>query len=138
MGLATALIGIFLLVAALVVWQHAAKVSATLTYGVEDAVEFVLERLQRPVRERLGESGVRRILEWEVFYLQGLAQVDRRHAVETIAGPYGPAIDYIGERIESSLGKPYSPEEIREVLELEVAYLATIGAIGDEAGGIQG
>lgn len=135
MGLAAALIGVFLIVAALVIWQHAPRPSSTPIYGVEDAVDFVMQRLPPPARERLGESGVRRILEWEVFYLQGLAQDHRRNPVETVAGPYPPAVEYIGQQIESRLGRAYSQLDIEAVLELEVLYLGSIGAIGDQAEG---
>lgn len=133
MGLAAFLIGVLLIIAALVVWQHASRAPTTLVYGVEDAVAFVLERLPASAGERLGEAGVRRILEWEVFYLQGLAQDHRTQAVETVAGPYLPAVEYIGQQIEAFLGKIYSPADIEEVLELEVLYLSAIGAIGDPA-----
>ncbi|MCA1735037.1 MAG: hypothetical protein LC739_02680 [Actinobacteria bacterium] len=133
MGLAAFLIGVLLIIAALVIWQHAPRPTTTPVYGVEDAVGFVLERLPAPVSVRLGEAGVRRILEWEVFYLQGLAQDHRSQAVETVAGPYLPAVEYIGQQIEAFLGKTYSPADIEGVLELEVLYLNAIGAIGDPA-----
>ena len=94
-------------------------------------------RLPDHVGARLGEAGVRRILEWEVFYLQGLAQENRFETVETVAGPYEPAVHYIAERIEQAHSRTYSFADIEAVLELQVGYLATLGAIGDEVGGIQ-
>ena len=135
MGLAAALFATLLLIAALVVWQHAQRISTSPTYGVEDAVAFVEKHLDRSTRARLGEAGIRRILEFEVFYLQGLAQEDRRNPVETVAGPHGPAIDYILEQIDLQLGRTYSPDDVASVLEADVQYLDTIGAIGDEVGG---
>lgn len=135
MALATALIGVLLLVAALVVWQHAARPADTKTYGVEDAVAFVFARLPTEIRDRLGEAGVRRILEWEIFYLQGLAQENRFEPVETVAGPYEPAVQFIADRIEQTHGWTYSLADIGAVLDLQVAYLGSIGAIGDEVGG---
>lgn len=136
MGLVAGLLGILLLISALVVWQHASKNSSSATYGVEDAVAFVEGHLDASTKARLGGAGVRRILEFDVFYLQGLAQVDRRNPVATVAGPYGPAIQYISEQIESRLGRSYSYLDIASVLEGEVQYLKSIGAIGDEVGGV--
>lgn len=135
MGLAAALLGVLLIIAALVVWQHARRQSTPLTYGVEDAVGYVETRLPSEVRARLGEAGIRRILEWEVFYLQGLAQEGRFDAVDTVAGPYEPAVHYIAERIVQAHDRTYSPSDIEAVLELQVTYLASIGAVGDEVGG---
>lgn len=136
MALAAVLVGALLIIAALIIWQHASRQSTVPTYGVEDAVTFVVRRLTPEVRSRIGEVGVRRILEWEVFYLQGLAQENRLEPVETVAGPYEPAAYFIGERIEQVHGQSYSLDDIKAVLDLQVAYLASIGAIGDEVGGV--
>lgn len=136
LALAAALIAILLLISALVVWQHAKRITASPTYGTEDAVEFVQKHLDPSTKSRLGEAGIRRILEFEVFYMQGLAQENRRNPVETVAGPHRPAIDYIFDQIESQLGRSYSLDDIASVLEIEVRYLESIGAIGDEIGGI--
>ena len=132
MGLAAALIGVLLIIAALVVWQHASRRPGSPTYGVEDAVAYVYPRLERTTQSHLGEAGVRRILEWEIFYLQGLAQENPLVPVETVAGPYEPAVDFIRQRIEHIHGHPYSLDDIKAVLEVQVAYLAAIGAIGSQ------
>lgn len=136
MGLAAALLGVLLIIAALVVWQHARRQSTSLTYGLEDAVSYVQAELSPEVRARLGEAGIRRILEWEVFYLQGLAQENRFDPVETVAGSYEPAVHYIAERIKQAHDRTYSSSDIEAVLDLQVTYLANLGAIGDEVGGI--
>jgi hypothetical protein len=137
MGLAAALFGVLLIIAALVIWQHAPQRTTSPVYGVEDAVGYVMARIDRETATRLGEAGVRRILEWEVYYLQGLAQKNRSQPVETVAGNYEPAVAYIGEQIKDVLGRSYPAEDIAKVLDLEVAYLASIGAIGDQVGGNQ-
>ncbi len=53
------------------------------------------EDLDDEVRVRLGKAGVRRILEWEVHYLQGLAESKRAKDVTVVAGGHGPAVEYI-------------------------------------------
>lgn len=127
------LVAVLLAVLALLAWQQAQRraVAAPVVYGVEDAVAFVVARLERPVAERLRTDGVRRILEWEVFYLQGLAQPDRHRPVETVAGGAAEAVSYIADRIAARHGVTYSPADIAEVLRLEAEYLVSIGAVGE-------
>ena len=137
MGLAAILLGVLLLVGALVIWQHASRGGSELTFGMEDAVEFVMARLSETARVRLKEGGVRRILEWEVYYLQGLAQEDRRVPVETVAGAYRPAVEYIRDQISQRHRLEYPEGDIEGVLDLGVEYLASIGAIGDPVGGFE-
>lgn len=132
-----ALVVVLLLILAALAWQQAQQrsVPAPLIYGVEDAVSMVVARLDAPARERLGTSGVRRILEWEVFYLQGLAQDDRRRPVETVAGGSPEAVAYIVDRIAARHGATYSPADVAAVLRLEAEYLVSIGAVGDPVDG---
>ena len=136
MNLAFGLVAVLLLIAALVVWQHARRVGPReVTFGIANATSFVESRLQPDVRSRLGVDGIRRIVEWEVFYLQGLAQEDRRVPVETIAGDHGPAVAFIRDEIARSHDRDYSAGDIASVLALVAGYLESIGAIGDQAGG---
>jgi hypothetical protein len=134
MAIAAALFGVLLLVAALIVWQHANRGPGEITFGVEDAVEFVMTRLPLETKNRVKEEGVRRILEWEIFYLQGLAQANRHIGVETVAGAYGPAVDYIRTQISQRQSLEYPEDDIETVLGLGVEYLASIGAIGEPVG----
>lgn len=130
---AALLLAVFLVVIAAMVWQEAKRRSGSdqLIYSVDDAVDFALQDLDQEVRGRLGRAGVRRILEWEVFYLQGLA--DRKHAreVTVVAGGHGPAVEYIAEQIKGRHGATYDVGDIRAVLAGEARYLATIGAVGE-------
>lgn len=123
--------GALVTIAALVVWQEARRRPAyePLEYVVEDAVRHVVERL--PPGSGLGRADVKRILEWEVFYLQGLAQDDRSNPVETVAGGHQASVSYIADRIEQKHGVAYSQGDIEEVLRLEADYLRAIGAVGE-------
>ena len=94
MTLAVALFAVLLAVSALVIWQHASRTQPQeITFGVTDAVDFILPRLAPEVASRLGRAGVQRVIEWEIFYLQGLAQESRRQPVVTdrLLGASGPA-----------------------------------------------
>ncbi|MFZ0012547.1 MAG: hypothetical protein WAL25_00400, partial [Acidimicrobiia bacterium] len=128
------LIGVLLVIVALMVWQEARRRPSyePLEYVVNDAVKHVAERL--PEGSGLRNADVRRILEWEVFYLQGLAQADRSNPVETVAGGHELSVEYITEQIHVKHGVSYSQEQIAEVLRLEADYLVAIGAVGDPVG----
>ena len=136
LALVVLLVGVFLVILALVVWQEARRRPSyePLEYVVEDAVKHVEAGLQAEGSDRLRRPDIRRILEWEVFYLQGLAQEDRKNPVETVAGGHEASVDYIADQIHSQHGVSYSHEEIEEVLRLEADYLVAIGAVGEPVG----
>lgn len=128
------LIGVFLVILALMVWQEAKRRPSyePLEYVVNDAVKHIADRLNKD--STLRRDDIRRILEWEVFYLQGLAQDDRSNPVDTVAGGHESSIDYIVEQIQLKHRVAYSHEDIEEVLRLEADYLMAIGAIGEPVG----
>ena len=139
MALAVALFVILLTVSAVVIWQHASRTGPPeITFGVTDAVDFIVARLAPDLGARLGRAGVQRIVEWEIYYLQGLAQKNRSQPVVTVAGDYGPAVQYISAEIQRRHGVTYPLSDVAAVLSEQVAYLEFIGAIGDEAGGEAG
>lgn len=126
--------GALLVIVALLVWQEAKRRPSyePLEYVVNDAVKHISERL--PEDSDLKHSDIRRILEWEVFYLQGLAQEDRKNPVETVAGGHELSVTFIADQIHTKHGVSYSHEEIAEVLRLEADYLVAIGAVGEPVG----
>lgn len=130
------LVGVLLLIVALVVWQEARRRPSyePLQYIVDDAIKHVVAGL--PEDSSLARADVRRILEYEIFYLQGLAQDDRKNPVETVAGGHEMSVEYIADQIEQKHGVAYSQEDISNVLALEADYLVAIGAVGEpvEAG----
>ena len=128
------LVGIFLVVVALVVWQEARRRPdyEPLTYVLDDAVKHVEQGLVDEGVHHLNRADIRRILDWEVFYLQGLAQDDRSNPVETVAGGHAASIDYIVDQIAAKHGVSYSRGDVENVLRMEADYLLHIGAIGDE------
>jgi hypothetical protein len=128
------LVGVMLVIVAMMVWQEAKRRPSyePLEYVLNDAVKHIAERL--PADTELKSGDIRRILEWEVFYLQGLAQDDRHNPVETVAGGHEMSIEYIADQIRTKHGVSYPPEEIADVLRLEADYLVAIGAVGEPVG----
>lgn len=127
------LLALFLLLVAAMVWQEAKRRSGKgpLVYSVDDAVDYTLEVLPPETKTHLGKTGVRRILEWEVYYLQGLADRKKAREVTVVAGGYDPAVSYIAEQIAGQHGVEYPEDEIRQVLAGEAGYLVSIGAVGE-------
>ena len=130
-SLVALLVGVFLLIVALIVWQEAKRRPSyePLEYVVEDAVKYAHARL--PEESSLTRADVRRILEWEVFYLQGLAQDRRSNPVETVAGGHDVSVEYIVGQIQAKHGVSYPRGDVEEVLRLEADYLMAIGAVGE-------
>ncbi|HJQ76379.1 MAG TPA: hypothetical protein VJ948_03845 [Acidimicrobiia bacterium] len=128
------LIGVLLVIVALMVWQEARRrpTYEPLEYVVNDAIKHIAENL--PEDNDLRTPDIRRILEWELFYLQGLAQDDRRNPVETVAGGHPLSVEYIADQIRTKHDVSYSQGEIEEVLRLEADYLVAIGAVGEPVG----
>jgi len=125
------LAGVLLVIVAMMVWQEAKRRPSyePLEYVVNDAVKHVAERL--PEDSGLKNSDIRRILEWEVFYLQGLAQERRANPVDTVAGGHEMSVEYIADQILTKHGVSYSRDDVAAVLRLEADYLVAIGAVGD-------
>ena len=126
------LAAIFLFIVAALMWQEAK--SRTFdegpVYVIDDAVTFITGRLAPDIGARLERSDVLRILEWEIYYLQGLAQKRRATPVETVAGGVDAAVGYITSEIAETNKVTYDSSDVAAVLGIEAEYLASIGAVG--------
>lgn len=110
-------------------WQESKRMRhREAIYGVEDSIEFVWESLGDD-RHGLKKSDVRRILEWELHYLQQPHLWEAEGAA--VVGSSASA-RYVQEQALAG-GHPYEPDQIFAVLEYQAAYLQAIGAIADEA-----
>ena len=96
-------------------------------YSVEDSIRFVIERLTAATAASIKPSDVRRILEWEVRYLQDPGLRDNGGPV--VAGGL-PSAQFAQESL-AVLGHVYDGPEIIEVLDLRAEYLREIGAVGE-------
>ena len=122
------LAAIFLIVAGAFAWQEQrSRAEDVSVYSVEDSIKFVVERLSPETAANVKPKDVRRILEWEVRYLQDPAVRDGEEAV--IAGGL-PSAEYAQQTL-LAMGYPYDGPEIIEVLDLRSQYLASIGAVGE-------
>ena len=108
-------------------WQESKRMRQNAAiYGVEDSIEWIWEGLGDDKRG-LRRSDVRRILEWEMHYLQQ-PDVWKDDGAAVVGGL--EAATYVQEQ-SLAQGHAYSPEQIFTVLDLQATYLQAIGAIGD-------
>jgi len=125
--------GLFLLIVAVLAWQEAGRrrVPAEAAYVINDAIEFAQEHVEPDVRQRLGAAGIKRIIEWSTFYLQGLAdKAAARRGITVVAGGEQHAVWYIHDQLQRR-DIDYSKADITAVLQQEAAYLVSLGIVGD-------
>ena len=126
------LLAAFLGVLAVMFWKNAGarRVPVGAVYVLDDAVGFVVGNLGGETD--LSRSDVRRILEWEVFYLQIRARkAHRQGGGDIVAGGTDQAVEYIQAKAEAKQQAVYSDEQVRAVLRGEAEYLKSIGAVGE-------
>lgn len=126
------LAGVLILIVAVMVFQESRSRFEVREpeYVIEDAVRFVHARLDPTVRAVLGIPGVRRILEWQVYFLQRLAKDDKE--IPIVMGITEGTVAYVVERLASQ-GHPFDAAQVTAVLEAQGAYLVHIGAVGEES-----
>jgi hypothetical protein len=126
--------GIVVLIAVVAIGREARTLASQprqAHYDLNEAVDFVADRLPEAVTARLTYDDVRSLLRWHLEYLRDRDVPRRRDLVQG-----GPAVVEDDEGIAFVLGRAdedgldVTDEEVAAVLELELGYLAAIGAIG--------
>lgn len=134
--------GLVVAVAAVLVVREAGRIARQpppALFDPDDAFDWVVEHLPDDVAATLTPDDVRRILDFQVEYLQ-------RHGVSANGGdhehvpvPGAPVVfggadttDFIVER-SAATGAGYLAEQVDGVLYTQLGYLQSIGAIGSEA-----
>jgi hypothetical protein len=108
-------------------WQESKRMQQPAAiYGVDDSVEWIWEGLGED-RHGLTKTDVRRILEWELHYLQ---QPDlwKGDGAPVVGGAAAAA--YAQDRAHAD-GHDYEPDQIFAVLDLQATYLQAIGAVAE-------
>jgi hypothetical protein len=104
-------------------------------YAVDEAVEFVADRLPDEVTAELSFDDVREILQWHIEYLADRGVAVGKGDDRLIAGPLVAAED---DALAYVLGRAAAVDMavddvwVVQVLEANEAYLRAIGAIGPE------
>ena len=126
--LALGLLALFALVALAFYWQGSVRLpGGAVSYGVEDSIKYITPRLSEPTQQAIGAPSVRRILEWEMKFVQDRLDSDPEGVV-VLGGDAAAA--YVLEQTARQ-GYEYDPAIVAEVLQLQAEYMASIGAIAD-------
>ncbi len=103
-------------------------------FDLDEAVDYVAERLPFEVSARLSYEDVRRILVWHLDYLA--AKDVPPDAASAVAGT-GPVVVEDDESVAYILGRDdeLSADDVFAVVQGGHAYLSAIGAVGGEVPG---
>jgi hypothetical protein len=131
-------VGVVVAIAAALVIREAGRIAKEpppALFDLEEAHDWVVAHVPDDVAATLTSDDVRRILEFQLEYFERKG-VSGNGSSTQAPGPVvvggAEAVAYIVERAAST-GEPYLPEQVYGVLETQLSYLRSIGAIGPPA-----
>ncbi len=122
-------------IAAIVVGREARRLAAKppgRVFEFEDAVAWVCDHVGPEVAAVLSPDDVRQILNWhlEFFRIKGVSSNgDSARADGAVVVSGAETVDFVLKRAEA-IGSPYTAEQVHAVLDAQMTYLETIGAVG--------
>ena len=133
-------LGIVIGVAAYFVVREAGRIAREpppALFDVDDAFDWVVQHVPDDVAATLTPDDVRRILDFQLEYFQrtgvsGNGKSGHSHVHGPIVIGEAEAVAFILERAAAT-GEAYLPEQVYAVVEIQLAYLRSIGAIGPPA-----
>ena len=132
-------VAVVVAIAAVLVIREAGRIAKEpppALFDLDEAHDWVVAHVPDDVAATLTSDDVRRILELQLEYF------DKKGVSGNGSGPHatGPvvvggaeAVAYIVDRAAAT-GEAYLPEQVYGVLETQMAYLRSIGAVGPPAG----
>jgi hypothetical protein len=130
--------GLVVVIAAVFVIREAGRIAReppAALYDPDDAFDWVVEHVPDDVAATLTADDVRRILDAQVEFFQrkGVAVNGATHSPRgTVVVGGAEQVAYILERTAAQ-GETYLPEQVHGVVETQLSYLRSIGAIGPPA-----
>ena len=133
-------VGLVVAIAAALVIREAGRIAKEpppALFDLDEAHDWVVAHVPDVVAATLTSDDVRRILEFQLEYFE------KKGVSGNGSGPHptGPvvvggaeAVAYIVDRAAAT-GEAYLPEQVYGVLETQLAYLRSIGAVGPPADG---
>ena len=103
-------------------------------YDSDQAVEFVAEALPVEVTARLTYDEVRTLMRWTLEFLASNDLTDGLRYAEgegLIVVADDETVAYLHDRAATAGWQTVGPDDIRAVADAQMAYLASIGAIGE-------
>ncbi len=105
-------------------------------FDLDEAHDWVVAHVPDDVAATLTSDDVRRILEFQLEYFEKKGVSGNGSSART-SGPIviggAEAVAYIVDRAAAT-GEAYLPEQVHGVLDTQLAYLRSIGAVGPAAG----
>jgi hypothetical protein len=125
-------------IAAIVIGREARRLAAKApgrVFEFEDAVSWVCDHVADDVAAVLSPDDVRRILNWHLEYFRSKG-VSSNGASPKVEGPVvvsgAETVDFVLRRAEAD-GLDYTPAQVHAVLDAQMTYLESIGAVGPVA-----
>ena len=122
-------------IAAVVVGREARRLAAKApgrVFEFEDAVSWVCDHVADEVAAVLSPDDVRRILNWHLEYFR-IKGVSSNGASPKVEGPVvvceAETVDFVLQRAGAD-GLDYTPAQVHAVLDAQMSYLESIGAVG--------
>jgi len=123
-------------IAAVVVGREARRLAAQparKVFDLDDAVSWVCLHVGDEVAAVLSPGDVRLILDWHLDYLRQRGVSSNGSGAPAQEGSIvvggAETVAYVLERAEGA-GSPYTPEQVHAVLDAQMTYLESIGAVG--------
>lgn len=104
-------------------------------FDPEEAYDWVVEHVPDDVAATLTPGDVRRILDFQMEYLQRRGVIGNgssAHPPGDVVVGGAETVDYILARAADT-GEAYLPEQVHAVIDTQLAYLRAIGAVGPQA-----
>jgi hypothetical protein len=131
-------IGVIVAIAAVFVVREAGRIAKEpppALFDVDEALEWVVAHVPDDVAGTLTPDDVRRILDFQLEYFTTKG-VSGNGSSKQGSGPGGigaaETVAYILERAAAT-GEAYLPEQVHAVVETQLGYLRSIGAVGPPA-----
>ena len=131
-------VGLVVAIAAAIVIREAGRIAREpppALFDIEEAHEWVVAHVPDDLAATLTSDDVRRILEFQLEYFErkgvaGNGAEGKSPGPVVIGG--AEAVAYILERAAAT-GESYLPEQVYGVIDTQLSYLRSIGAIGPQA-----
>ncbi len=134
------MLGLVVAIAAVIVVREAgrlAKEPPPALFDLDEAFDWVVAHVPDDVAATLTPDDVRRILDLQVefFKRKGVSgNGSTREPAGAVVIGGAETVDYILERAAAT-GERYLPEQVHAVIDTQLSYLRSIGAIGPPADG---
>jgi hypothetical protein len=131
-------VGLVVAIAAYLVLHEAGRIAKSpppAVFDVDEAHDWVVAHVPDDVAATVTSDDVRRILELQLEYFEkkGVSgNGSSAHASGPVVVGGAEAVAYIVDRAAAT-GEAYLPEQVYGVLETQLAYLRSIGAVGPPA-----